>query len=123
MDSLILCKFVRGVFQDLFAESAEMLRLITGWDITPEELHTTTQRIVSAKKLFNIRAGWQPEEDTLPARFFAQPPQDKGAPTIDAAALQTAIERYNVARGWTEQGWLTEAAKLQLDIDDAAADK
>ena len=29
MDSLILCKFLRGVFTDFFQESAEMLKLIT----------------------------------------------------------------------------------------------
>lgn len=118
MDSLILCKFVRGVFQDLFAESADMLRLITGWDVSSEELQETTQRIISAKKLFNIRAGWQPAEDTLPARFFDQPPLDRGAPTIDAEALQSAIHCYNLARGWTKHGWLTEAALQQVGISE-----
>src|SRR5439155_9197243 len=71
MDSLILCKFLRGVFTDLFAESADLLRRVTGWDVTADELRTAARRIVTAKKLFNIREGWTPEEDTLPARFFA----------------------------------------------------
>src|SRR5207249_12151788 len=31
MDSLILCKFLRGVFDDLYAESADLLRRVTGW--------------------------------------------------------------------------------------------
>src|SRR4051812_17716216 len=65
MDSLILCKFLRGVFADFYAESADMLRYVTGWDATADELRRTAQRIVAAKKLFNIRAGWTPEEDTL----------------------------------------------------------
>src|SRR5437588_627235 len=30
MDSLILCKFLRGVFDDLFAESADLLGRVTG---------------------------------------------------------------------------------------------
>src|SRR5499426_3350917 len=30
-DSLILCKFLRGVFEDLYAENAELLRAVTGW--------------------------------------------------------------------------------------------
>src|SRR5262249_9116174 len=30
IDSLILCKFLRGVFTDLFAEAAELLRAVTG---------------------------------------------------------------------------------------------
>ena len=57
MDSLILCKFLRGVFTDFFLESAEMLGLVTGWVVTASELRQTAQRIVTARKRFNILAG------------------------------------------------------------------
>ena len=87
-----------------------MLQLVTGWDSTPEELRESVQRIATAKKLFNIRAGWQPSEDTLPARFFQQQPSDGGAPVIDRTAVEAAIRAYNVARGWTDEGWLNEGA-------------
>src|SRR3954468_5569419 len=72
MDSLILCKFLRGVFSDFYGESAEMLRLVTGWDVTADELHDTARRIVAAKKLFNQREGWTPAEDTLPKRILSE---------------------------------------------------
>src|SRR5207253_6952431 len=72
MDSLILCKFLRGVFTDLFAESADLLRRVTGWDVTADELRQLARRIVNAKKLFNEREGWTPAEDTLPKRFLAE---------------------------------------------------
>jgi len=72
IDSLILCKFLRGVFTDLFAEAAELLRSVTGWNVTAEELRTTAQRIVNAKKLYNLREGWTPAEDTLPPRFLRE---------------------------------------------------
>src|SRR5262249_47820744 len=58
IDSLILCKFLRGVFADLFAESADLLRAVTGWDVTAGELRATARRIVTLKKLYNIREGW-----------------------------------------------------------------
>ena len=61
LDSLILCKFLRGVFADLFAEGADLLARVTGWDVTAEELRTTARRIVTAKKLFNLREGWTPD--------------------------------------------------------------
>src|SRR5437763_10828017 len=51
MDSLILCKFLRGVFSDLFAESAELLARVTGWDVTGDELRDVARRIVTLKKL------------------------------------------------------------------------
>ena len=65
MDSLILCKFLRGVFSDFYAEAAEMLRLVTGWDVTAAELRTTAARIVTAKKRFNIEAGLLKPEEKL----------------------------------------------------------
>jgi aldehyde:ferredoxin oxidoreductase len=44
MDSLIICKFLRGVFEDFHAETAEMLHYVTGWDITADELRETARR-------------------------------------------------------------------------------
>ncbi len=57
MDSLILCKFLRGVFEDFYAEAAGMLRAVTGWDATGDELRDTARRIVAAKRQFNLLAG------------------------------------------------------------------
>jgi aldehyde:ferredoxin oxidoreductase len=108
MDSLILCKFLRGVFADFYAESAEMLRLITGWDVTAAELRETAARIVTAKKRFNIRAGWTPAEDTLPERFLGQPLADDEQARLSAEQLRALVAAYNLARGWTSEGWLPD---------------
>jgi aldehyde:ferredoxin oxidoreductase len=114
MDSLILCKFLRGVFPDRLAGMAEMLRLVTGWNVDDDELRDTARRIVSAKKLFNIRQGWTPAEDRLPRRFFDTPLIDGASDgaQLSEETLRTQIRAYNLARGWTEDGWLrgSEAA-------------
>ena len=47
-----------------------MLELVTGWDVTADELRETARRIVAAKRQFNLLAGWTPAEDTLPERFL-----------------------------------------------------
>jgi aldehyde:ferredoxin oxidoreductase len=57
MDSMILCKFLRHALDDLFEESAAMLREVVGWDVDAEELRSTTRRIADLKKAFNIREG------------------------------------------------------------------
>lgn len=106
MDSLILCKFLRGVFDDFFAEAAQMLRLVTGWDTTAEELRETAKRIVTAKKQFNILAGWTPAEDTLPQRMLRQPLPDDAKAQLSPERLQALITAYNEARGWSPEGWL-----------------
>jgi aldehyde:ferredoxin oxidoreductase len=114
MDSLILCKFLRGVFADFYAESADMLRHVTGWDVTADELRQTAQRIVAAKKLFNIRAGWTPEEDTLPQRMLEQSLSDDTQARLTVEMLAAAKRAYNVGRGWTEEGWLPEEKTADL---------
>jgi aldehyde:ferredoxin oxidoreductase len=106
MDSLVLCKFLRGVFDDFYGEAAEMLRLVTGWDVTADELKQTAQRIVAAKKLFNIRAGWRPEEDTLPARFFEAPLADDPSARLSRQQLTAAVAAYHRGRGWSDAGYL-----------------
>ena len=118
MDSMILCKFLRGVFADFATEAAEMLRLVTGWDVTAEELRTTAARIVAAKKLLNIRAGWQPEEDTLPARFLDQPLPGDDRAVLSRERLASLVSAYNTTRGYTPEGWLPEELVARLGLGD-----
>ncbi len=66
IDSLILCRFLRGVFTDFYAEAAELLRVVTGWPFTAPELRMAAKRIVNARKCLNQREGWSRSEDTLP---------------------------------------------------------
>jgi len=120
MDSLILCKFLRGVFTDLFAEGADLLSSVTGWDVSAEELHTIARRIVTAKKLFNIREGWTAAEDTLPKRFLSEglPDGASSGAVLPAERLQEMIQAYYAARGWDSQGNVPDAVISGLDLTD-----
>jgi len=101
MDSLILCKFLRGVFEDFHGEAAGMLAKVTGWDVTAGELRATAQRIVAAKREFNLLAGWTPEEDTIPARFLDAPLPGDPAAVLTRDRLQELVAEYYRQRGWT----------------------
>ena len=114
MDSLILCKFLRGVFEDIYQEAAQMLQLVTGWDVTGDELRQTAQRIVAIKKLFNMRAGWHPQEDTLPARMLEQGLSDDTSARLAAEQLDAARRAYNLNRGWSPEGWLPQELVTEL---------
>jgi aldehyde:ferredoxin oxidoreductase len=100
MDSLILCKFLRGVFTDFYDEAAGMLQAITGWEVTAGELHEAARRIVATKRQVNLLAGWTPEEDTLPARFLAAPLASDPAASLSRERLQSLVEEYHRQRGW-----------------------
>ena len=100
MDSLILCKFLRGVFEDFYSEAAEMLRSVTGWDVTGSELRNTARRIVLAKRQFNLFAGWTPEEDTLPERFLKAPLPNDPTASLSRERLSELVAEYHRQRGW-----------------------
>ncbi|MGH0037445.1 MAG: aldehyde ferredoxin oxidoreductase family protein [Myxococcota bacterium] len=119
LDSLILCKFVRGALDGVFEEAAAMLRELVGWDATAEELRRTADRIVDAKKAFNVREGWRPADDTLPARLLFEPLRDgpvRGG-RISREQLARMVRAYNRARGWTDEGYLGPAARRDLARD------
>ena len=111
LDSMILCKFLRGALGDVWAESAQMLQLVTGWSVDTAELQQTAKRILDAKKTFNIYSGWSPSEDTLPDRFFDDALPDDSA-TLARGRLSELIQCYNLQRGWTKDGFVTSAARI-----------
>jgi len=100
MDSLIVCKFLRGVFEDFHGETAAMLRSVTGWEVTADELRETAVRIVAAKREFNLLAGWTPDEDTLPERFFDSPLPNDARAHLSRERLDALVVEYRRQRGW-----------------------
>ena len=100
MDSLIICKFLRGVFADFHGETAAMLRSVTGWEVTADQLRETAARIVAAKREFNLLAGWTPAEDTLPDRFLNTPLPGDAAASLSRERLDALVAEYHHQRGW-----------------------
>jgi aldehyde:ferredoxin oxidoreductase len=123
IDSLILCKFLRGVFTDIWAEAAGLLGAVTGWDVTADELRTVARRVVAARKLFNAREGWTPAEDTLPKRFLTEglPDGTAAGAELPAERLREMIRAYNLARGLTADGWVPDRLAAELGLADLAA--
>jgi len=106
MDSMVLCSFLRGVFDEPFAEWAVLLSLVTGWDVDADELRTTARRIVLAKRAYNLREGWRPEDDWLPERFLATELTLASGRTasLTPERLRAMILGYYAARGLDESG-------------------
>ena len=99
MDSMILCKFLRGVFDDPFTEWARLLALVTGWDLDADELHATARRIVRAKRAFNLREGATAADDTLPARMLETPLELGSGRSRHAHRRPAAVDGRRLLRG------------------------
>jgi len=118
MDSLILCKFLRGVFTDPFTEWAGLLSAVTGWPVSGRELRETARRIVMAKRVYNIREGWQPADDWLPDRLLNEPltlPSGRIA-TLTADRLRAMIGSYYKMRGLDPEGRPDQATADDLGL-------
>ena len=100
MDSLILCKFLRGVFQDFAREGSELLRLVTGDEV---DLDEAGKDICNLRKVFNIRAGWSRADDALPARLLQG--------ELSEQKLADMIRGYYRTRGWTDEGLVPESSR------------
>jgi len=120
LDSLIWCKFLRKAFGDFYQESAQVYTMITGWEMTPDDLRMAGERINNLKKLFNIREGWSRHDDTLPPRVL----QEKLATGVAAGVgltqeeLDYMIGGYYRARDWTEDGQIPESKLAQMGLLD-----
>jgi len=106
MDSMILCSFLRKVFDDPWVEWAHLLSLVTGWDLTAGELRATAQRIVLAKRAYNLREGWTPDDDWLPERFLTTSLTVGSGRTasLSADTLRSMVSGYYAARGLDADG-------------------
>ncbi len=119
-DSAILCKFLRGVFADPFAEGAAMIAAVTGWDVDGDELRATARRVVAARKLVNEREGWTRAEDTLPERLLAEA-DTADDPRLTRDRLDAMIGAYYCGRGWDEAtGRVGDAGRAAVGLDDPA---
>jgi aldehyde:ferredoxin oxidoreductase len=108
LDSLDLCQFVFGPGWTLFGplETVEMVKAVTGWDITLDELMKVGERRLNMMRVYNEREGFTSADDVLPEKFFV--PLIGTGPTAGVAVnrddFNSALSQYYSAMGWTNNG-------------------
>lgn len=124
LDSAELCQFVWGPTWTLYdgEQTAEMIRAVTGWDITLDELMQVGYRRLNLFRVFNAREGLGRKDDRLPKKFFKEL---KGTgPTAGFALtheeIDSAIDTYYKLAGWTADGAPTPDVLRKYDIGWAA---
>src|SRR6266540_2441913 len=120
LDSVELCQFVYGPAWTLYgpAETVEMIRAVTGWDITLDELMAVGERRINLFRTFNAREGLGRKDDKLPKKFYKQ--LAGSGPTagvaLTHAEVESAIDEYYKLAGWKNNGIPTPETKESLDI-------
>ncbi len=107
IDSFIVCKFSRGTYYKELADMARLYSLVTGIDITAEELKQSGERINTVARLINVREGLSRKDDTLPWKVMNEPIPDKGpvkGAFVTQEELDLMLDDYYESRGWTFEG-------------------
>ena len=107
IDSLVICKFSRGTFYKEFEDMARLYSLVTGFEMTADELRRAGERINNLGRLFNIREGLGRKDDTLPYKVMHLPIPDEGpskGAMVTQQELDLLLDDYYESRGWTKEG-------------------
>jgi len=121
IDSLIVCKFSRGTYYKEFEDIARLYRLVTGFDVTAEDMRLSGERINNVARLFNVREGLGRKDDTLPYKVMNLPVPDAGPSKgsyVSRKELDFLLDDYYETRGWTRDGVPTIAKLKELDMND-----
>ena len=117
LDSVNLCHFVWGTSWPLYGpeQTVAMVKAVTGWDVTLQELLEVGERRVNMMRAFNAREGIAGEQDKLPAKFFERPL--KGGPSdgvkVDKAQFEAALQEYYQQCGWDESSGIPKRETLE----------
>src|SRR3990170_1135864 len=121
IDSLIVCKFSRGTYYKEMEDMAKLYNLVTGIEMTPEELKKSGERINTVARLINIREGLGRKDDTLPWKVMNMPIPDEGpvkGAFVTQDELDLLLDDYYESRGWTLEGVPTTEKLKDLGMDD-----
>lgn len=98
-DAIGLCHFLTkgelgfpGILSDLYSSA-------TGIEMSPDELLQVGERILNMERIFNLRNGLLPADDTLPERYLKEPVID-GPAKGRVCNLEPMLEEYYHSRGW-----------------------
>jgi aldehyde:ferredoxin oxidoreductase len=100
LDSVGLCKFPA---LDLYAvgpaDIAEVLSALWCHEVSADDCLLIGERVVTLERLFNLRCGLNPQQDTLPERLLREPlPGGPGEGRV--VDLSRMLAEYMKARGW-----------------------
>lgn len=103
MDTLMLCQFVWGPAWQLYgpADVLDFCKYGTGWDVTIEELQEIGERRLNMMRMFNIKEGFDREDDALPPKAFLPIKSGPNEGTrITEEDFETALDEYYDLAGW-----------------------
>lgn len=113
IDSLGLCLFTS--FALGADEYANLFNVVCGTEYSGADVLEAGDRIWNIERLFNLKAGVDPSQDTLPKRLLEEPLPD-GPAKGGVTRLAEMLPLYYEARGWDAKGIPTVEKLKELGL-------
>jgi len=119
LNTIGVCQFVWGPAWQLYGpgQLVDMVRAVTGWDVSLAELVTAGERALNMMRAFNAREGLTSADDKLPPKLFQ--PLDSGPSAgiaITEEEMASALSTYYAMCGWDNEGRPTKDKLDELGI-------
>lgn len=110
LDCAVFCRFVPWNAN----QATEIVRAVTGWDVSLWELLKIGERAATLARAFNVREGFTARDDVLPNRIF------KALDTGPISGVTLQKETYERTRLWyyKSMGWDEEGRPLPEKLDE-----
>ena len=113
-----VCKFSRNYLTP--DRIAEVTSIVLGEETTTSDLLLAGERTITIERLYNLREGLSPEQDTLPPRILEE--AISSGPCRDCKLSREELEdlkkQYYLARGWsTDTGEPSAVRLVELGLD------
>jgi aldehyde:ferredoxin oxidoreductase len=123
-DCPTMCIFMldTSVAPFLFENTADLMKGVTGLDLTPDDVQRVGERVNNLAKVFNTMAGLTRADDDLPERLKTEPISEGPAKgqIFTQVELDLMLDEYYEARGWSPEGIPTRAKLEELRLGYAA---
>ncbi len=98
-------------------EIADQLAANTGLDYTADSIVAIGERIHNLERLFNLKAGITPADDTLPKRMF-ELPVITGPAKGNTSKVKEMLPAYYKLRGWGNDGIPSKDKLKELELSE-----
>jgi aldehyde:ferredoxin oxidoreductase len=111
-DSIIMCHFAIVPPETI----VELLNLATGFTLTSEDILPTGSRAITMKRYYNLKCGFKPEDDTLPAALL-KPHPDSVTEDFVPDVTQQLTDYYQYRKWDLKTGIPTPEALEELELE------
>ncbi|RDE16764.1 MAG: aldehyde ferredoxin oxidoreductase [Candidatus Thorarchaeota archaeon] len=93
------------------AKLTRLLHLVTGWDISTEEVVMTGERIFTMMRLLNLKLGYSPKNEILP-KIISKPLE--GATEGHVPDIDEHLNKWYETRGWSRKTGRPSKKRLKV---------